>query len=365
MPEAGLLKRVKSWRSKRKDSQSSHLDALDSQESQSNSAQFPSEEPPANLSSPALVVKPPAEFANRDGFIRGGSDQRERGQHEASSMIQSSAGGYNALPEGCGIGLAIGSPHENPLPRATSKHVDGEALIPSSLIESPTIVRDHCSPDLAEQKKRRWRAFTGIFNKKDLSSSLHIVGKKDHSYQQKPNQNKDLERGVSLRQVVPSHHSWDAEYAAGVPQAMSPPLRSLTRLESLVGEDTGSRRQIGWRKSQLGRTHGKEGVNLARNESRTWLLSHSSRKGSKPPQKDIITNRNASLPNAKNETLLQVEIPNFKMERYSVMFSNLLPHNQSLSLLARRQGRLAEIKLVPDERSKVDHSVFSNIMLMF
>ncbi|KAI4212750.1 MAG: hypothetical protein LQ351_004643 [Letrouitia transgressa] len=55
-------------------------------------------------------------------------------------------------------------------------------------------------------------------------------------------------------------------------------------------------------------------------------------------------------PPAKNRSFLQVEIPNVEMERYSVMFSNVLqpirqpsPQRQP-SLLARRQGQLGELK---------------------
>ena len=362
MPEAGLLKRVKSWRSRRKDSQSSQLDALASPGSQLNSAQSRSQEPPTSSSSPVLVVKPSADFARRssldalDGFIRAGSDQHECGQSVASFGIPNSTGGYNASPEEFGIGLASSSPREGPLPQAIPKREDGERSIPSSPIQSPTIMRDKYNVDLGVQKRRRWKTFTGIFNRKDFSAPQHLVGQSDHSYQKKPRRNTEPESSVSLKPSGSSHYNLDAEDAAGGSQVTNPLLKSLPLLEPLSGEETGSRRQIGRRKSQFGRTHGKE-REPAGNESRTWLFSHSSRKGPRPPPKNNISNRDGSLLNPENESFLQVEIPNFKMDRYSVMFSNLLPRDQSLSLLARRQARLAEIKLVPDERNKVDQFV--------
>ncbi len=73
-----------------------------------------------------------------------------------------------------------------------------------------------------------------------------------------------------------------------------------------------------------------------------------------PTPKFNISAPRALVSNINGDSLLQVEIPNFELERYSVMFSNLLPPTQSQSLLVRRRDCLAEIELRPEEHKKVN-----------
>lgn len=53
-----------------------------------------------------------------------------------------------------------------------------------------------------------------------------------------------------------------------------------------------------------------------------------------------------------NGSLLDVEIPSIKMERYSVMFGSLLQPQPAASLLARRQATLDRLKSIDDERAQ-------------
>lgn len=59
---------------------------------------------------------------------------------------------------------------------------------------------------------------------------------------------------------------------------------------------------------------------------------------------------NFSRPGPPKPPLLDVEIPTIKMERYSVMFSGLLPHQKeaSSSLLARRQATMAKLRAIEE-----------------
>jgi hypothetical protein len=86
----------------------------------------------------------------------------------------------------------------------------------------------------------------------------------------------------------------------------------------------------------------------------------------KPPPKDsrndsptvpevVISNDSQNaLPRATGDKpLLDVDIPKIEMERYSVMFGNLLQPNRSSSLLVRRQGNVEKLKPLNELSMKV------------
>jgi hypothetical protein len=71
----------------------------------------------------------------------------------------------------------------------------------------------------------------------------------------------------------------------------------------------------------------------------------------------------ASPPPSQFAPLLNVDIPQVRMERYSVMFSELLPHgaNRSSSLLARRQATGDRLK-PPGSSLKVSCTFFRSLV---
>lgn len=71
------------------------------------------------------------------------------------------------------------------------------------------------------------------------------------------------------------------------------------------------------------------------------------------PLSGPLEDRGASPLDFTKDFLLRVEIPCIELERYSVMFSNLLQQVKPPSLLSRRQGHLTEIKLVTENTIKV------------
>lgn len=128
---------------------------------------------------------------------------------------------------------------------------------------------------------------------------------------------------------------------------LSPSDRSFLSRE---GADNGLRRKTSLRKRYFAKKDSKayDGA-----EDQTSVASP--RAPQRVPQgnglakEDDRDRGNERLP-VKNRSFLQVEIPNVEMERYSVMFSNVLqpirqpsPQRQP-SLLARRQGQLGELK---------------------
>lgn len=355
MPGAGLLQRAKSLLLKEPKSQSSDIDEPDMLNSQFIDAQsFRNQHRYGHsqfTGTHSRPVSPAPDLVKRDVFARTGHDRYKDGQSDTSSIKSSSRTGYSAIPEELMIGLALGSPRENPLPPIPPDGAHEDVSSVCSSLGSPAIVRDHNSADLALQKGRKWRTFTGLFNKKDASSHLYLLGPnsphRDLPYQYKSYQRKAPEQ-FPARSV---HHNRQSDYSSRLPRGLDRQLPPRPRRGIFRGGDAGLRRQIGWRNTQFRKEHRRDVRNPAVNKSRSWPLSYSARKGPKPPPKNGITARKASSSNLRDDSLLQVEIPSVHMERYSVMFSNLLEPAQPKSILARRQGTRAEIKLAPNDRN--------------
>lgn len=357
MPGAGLLQRAKSLLLKEPKSQSSDIDEPDMLDSQFIDAQSfknqhrygHSQEQFSGTNS--RPVSPSPDLVKRDVFARTGHDRYKHGQSDTGSIKSCSRAGYSAIPEELMIGLALGSPRENPLPPIPPDGAREDVSSACSSLGSPIIVRDHNSADLALQKGRRWRTFTGLFNKKDASSHLYLLGHnsphRDLPYQYKSYQRKAPEQ-FPARSVHRNRHS---DYSSRLPRGLDRQLPPRPRRGLFRDGDAGLRRQIGWRNTQFKKEHRRDGRNPAVNKPRSWPLSYSARKGPKPPPKNGVTARKASSSNLKDDSLLQVEIPSVHMERYSVMFQNLLEPAQPKSILTRRQGTRAEIKLAPNDRS--------------
>ena len=64
----------------------------------------------------------------------------------------------------------------------------------------------------------------------------------------------------------------------------------------------------------------------------------------------------AALPTSGG-SLLQVEIPSIQLERYSVMFENVLKGPPPSSLLARRHGRLEDLRAIHENDQQVSHAL--------
>lgn len=363
MPGAGLLERAKSLQLKKPNARSSGLGDPDMFDSQFTDApSFKNQDRYRHIQeqftgSNSRPVPPRPDLAKRDVSDHTRHDRHKHGQSDRSSIMSSSTAGHNEIPEELIIGLALGSPRENPLPPIPPDGAREDVSTLCSSLDSPIAVRDHNSTDLALQKGRRWRTFTGLFSKKDSSSHFYLLGqnspRRDLPYQYKSYQNKAPEQSVTQQQAQSTHPDRESKYSSRLPRERDRQLLPVPRRSMFRRGEAGLRRRIGWRNTKFRKEHRREGRNPALHRLRSWPL-HILRGKVQPPPKNGITARNASSPKFKHESLLQVEIPSVHMERFSVMFSNLLEPDQPKSILARRQGTLAEIKLTANDRSKAE-----------
>lgn len=361
MPGAGLLERAKSLQLKKPNPQATDPGEpvmLDSQFSDARSFKNQHRYRPIQeqFTSPNSRPLPPhPDLAKRDVSVDTGHDRHKYGQSDTSSIVSSSTAGHNAIPEDLIIGLALGSPRENPLPPIPPDGVREDVSSVSSSLNSPTAVREHKRSDLALQKGRRWRTLTGLFNRKDASSPFYLLGqsssRRDLPYQYTSYQKKAPEQFVSQQQVRSTHRNREREHSSQLPQGLDRQLPPIPRRGIFRSGEADLRRQIGWRNTRFRKEHRRDGRNPTINKSRSWPL-HILREKVRPSPKNGATARSPSSSKLKDDSLLQVEIPSVHMERYSVMFSNLLESAQPKSILARRQGTLAEIKLEANDRDK-------------
>lgn len=360
MPGAGLLERAKSLQLKKPSPRSSDLGESDMFGSQVTDARsFKNQDRYRHIQeqftgSNSRPVPPRPDLAKRDVSVHTGHDRHKHGQSDRSSIMSSSTVGHNEIPEKLIIGLALGSPRENPLPPIPPDGAREDVSTVCSSLDSPIAVRDHNSTDLALQKGRRWRTFTGLFSKKDASSHFYLLGqnspRRDLPYQYKSYKKKAPEQFVPQQEAQSTHPDRESKHSPRLPQERDRQLPLMPRRSIFRRGEAGLRRRIGWRNTKLKNEHRRDGRNSAVNRSRSWPL-HILRGKVQPSPQNGIT---ASSPKFKHESLLQVEIPSVHMERFSVMFSNLLEPDQPESILARRQGTLAEIKLTADDRNKTE-----------
>ncbi|MCJ1426712.1 hypothetical protein MMC29_004615 [Sticta canariensis] len=361
MPGAGLLDRAKSLRLKKSIPQSSDLgepDILDSQFPSARSSknqhiyrrsqqQFPGPSPRPR--------SPHHDLAKRDLSVRTGYDGDNHDHSDTDSITSGSTAGYKTIPEELIIGLALGSPRENPLPPIPPNSVREDVSSVCSSLGSPIAVRDDSRTDLTLQKGRKWRTFTRLFNKKDASSHFYLLGqnspRRDLPYQCNTFQKEAPEKFVSQQKAHSTRQNCESGYSSRPPQELDRPLPPMPRRGMFRGKEAGLRRQIGWRNTRFRKEYRRDRRNPAVNKSRSWPI-HILRDKIQQTPKNGITARKASFSKFKDDFLLQVEIPSVHMERYSVMFSNLLEPAQPKSISARRKGNLAGINLAANDRYK-------------
>ena len=249
------------------------------------------------------------------------------------------------------IGLALGSPRENHFPLFPPEDRDADAsYIPNSLDNRPFALGNVCEVDVGGKEMRRkgsrWKTFGSFFGKKDSSTRVAEAAsfyQLDQTRQQGP-----------LKQFITQNHldtnslrRKRADSGQGNREQALDPFHSRSRGPSnvLLRRNSSQRKGLQRRKVQelkpeLQRLHGP-------------LSAHAELQDSKPPSTKCTSDPCASRRRPPAVSLLEVEIPSVKLERYSVMFGNLLDPKPQPSLLARRQGHLEELKAVIDLQDKV------------
>lgn len=350
MPGAGLLQRAVSLRLKQPKPQSSDLgepDILDSRFTDARSFRkqhryrHSQEQSTDRYCRP---VPPHPDLAKRAVPIRTGSDRHTHSQSDTSSTPNSTAD--YVIPEEVITGIALGSPRENPLPPIPADSEREDVSSVCSSLRSPVAVGDHNSTDLALQKGRRWRTFTGLFNKKDASSHFYLLG------QNPPRRDLSNQYKSHKKKAHSTHHNCESEYSSRRPQELDRPLPPTPRRGMFRSGEARPRRLIDSH-DQLRKENRKDGGNHAVKKSRSWPLSYSARKALSVTKERHHSSQRFIF-EAKDDALLQVEIPSVHLERYSVMFSSLLDPAQPKSILAGRRGTLAEIELAATDRNETE-----------
>ena len=240
------------------------------------------------------------------------------------------------------IGMALGSPSQVPPNRVQSPlpplPAEAEENDPTSVISgSPSpFVSDHTLPksgDLSKQKTK-WKMFGGLFGKKTASSAVSPASPHYHS------QLTSLGGLESDPRTFYSHRSMD---------------RELKKTTDLTSPNKTSGKGTDGTKNKFLQRHRPQNLNIQPNLSRanTAPILQSDERSPTPPPKDLTGQSDLRFSQVDSgPMMLQVEIPNVAMDRYSVMFGSVLKPREP-SLLIRRQAQLENLKTTDNEESLV------------
>lgn len=261
------------------------------------------------------------------------------------------------------IGIALGNPEVDPQfinePEARQGHTSNAA---SSSSSSATVhlglAGDEYRAGTATQKGGKWASFAGRFGIKHtvMNPPSSFQGGQTSSASPRPHHSNWQEASVSAPQhelsgtLYQHRYPQDSATPAPYPRAMEQqPRIGLSKKPSLII------RKMSWRRNLSRKSsHAYIKSNPDLENSHSWPLSPLSPHIEQTHIRNSIMKQSVSCSNLGEVSLLHVEIPHIEMERYSVMFSNLLQAAEQPSLLTRRQGPLARIKLATKARTQVD-----------
>ncbi|KAL8812295.1 MAG: hypothetical protein Q9223_001163 [Gallowayella weberi] len=249
------------------------------------------------------------------------------------------------------IGLALGSPGQSPLPPLPPE----ESI---SWVNKDVESKNHVAPPSEDregvfEKTSRWKKFGGFFGKtpglsraSSSPSTHHRPGliRPHENYDQYYTKPISVQSGPRESSILhaPSGPPRDPIGAGSLPP-LSARVRNTLRKDPSLRKNYYGSKQLKDMKDPA-----SEGIDPSKGHTAC---------SSKPP---IIGNKATGVHRAEAKgSLLQVEIPNIELDRYSVMFSSLLqPCQQSISnrqpspkgepsFLARRQADMQELNTGP------------------
>ncbi|KAI4249186.1 MAG: hypothetical protein L6R40_000644 [Gallowayella cf. fulva] len=245
------------------------------------------------------------------------------------------------------IGLALGSPGQSPLlslpPEDSTSWANKDMEFQNHAASQPT------NQEALSSKASRWKTFGAFFGKRPglaQASSAPSTYQFDRcpgpvrphgNYNQHPTQPTPTPSGIPESHIVHTHN--------GPPRDWIGPGQLPSTRNTLRKKPSGRRNQF--IRKQVKDVNDLDSSRRSRKEG-----------SPKPMLEGGLTGSTVRRPEAK-ASLLQVEIPNVELDRYSVMFSSLLqtcpqpstnrqpsPKRQP-SLLARRQANLQELTTEP------------------
>ena len=248
------------------------------------------------------------------------------------------------------IGVALGSPGQSPLSGLPAGEASYTDRSPNLYTRSPY---DLPSQDIPQSKGGRWKGLGGLFGKKSGPSQQLPTSSPQNKHASPPRlggfNNYHKPRTPQISPTPSDNHG------VALLDGQNKPSRDWIGPAQLPQPEMQGKRNV-LRKTSLRRNHlSKRAKNLADaniRESSPQVRHHEADPGS--VKRNATREDGLSQKPLASGALLQVEIPNIELERYSVMFSSLLvpsqqssrqpsPNRQS-SLLARRQANLPEVQ---------------------
>ncbi len=228
----------------------------------------------------------------------------------ASALLQTPATANMELPQ-TQIGMALGSPAHPPTTWHQG-HVDVHSISPSpDQMESANEDWNNF-PRNVKQKNKGWKIFGGFFSAKKPAPSTAF-------YQVQP-------EGTAKKMAEAEFVFTDAP-----PMSEKKPLRARDR-----------GRSISERRAR------KDRPDVKRTETAPVHFDFQTPTPAITLEGEALVDDGSKPMKNKGKSLLDVDIPDVQMERYSVMFGSVLgkPASTSSSLLARRQATLDKLKTV-------------------
>ena len=232
------------------------------------------------------------------------------------------------------IGVALGSPSHAPPPPCPKDSTPSEMSNSSqsgSNIRTEDSMDDHLD-DIVRQRSGRGKWFAGLFGKK---ASSNPVSPAPQVYQ--------FQNGNSVEDS-----NGEARRASPAEFPRHQAIKVDMKAQNTAYEPTLSPRHDRHQHNRKGKFDDKPDMRKVHSTPFVRKIDRGELSPVPPPKSGIEpTSNNQSRFQHDDGLMLQVDIPNHEMERYSVMFGKVLKPQQP-SLMARRQAHISQLKAVED-----------------
>ena len=293
-------------------------------------------------SRPRTASTPPRRIVREPVPINLPSQQNDyRWNVSAMRQLQSDVTYGAGISDESFIGMALGSPRDNPLPLLPHESSEMNSHLTasphSSYVSSPHALTGPKTGETEVKHKGKWKMFGGLFGKKDISG------------QDSPSQ-----PFYSLQHTAPQTNDRDITSSqAQIPslQTNGSPIqpRPISRGKNITRDST--KRNVLSKKQ-------KQELKPDRKGAQTTHIFRGERRGHTPSPAGQYVASTTQYPHLdKKSMMLQVNIPDVSMERYSVMFSDVLKTSQP-SLMTRRQTQLVALNTMSSKEQSVMSSQY-------
>ena len=282
---------------------------------------------------PRTASSPPRRSARESTFAMMPENGRLTHQSNASRPAPSHSQLIQApsYSEDMAIGLALGSPTQNLFPPLLQDGPDSMLSftnrVPISFVSSQSDTREDTNVEEATKQRGKWKMFGGLFGKK---APMTPVSPASPFY--------------NLQYPAPDIVNMESQ----PPHVEKPPSRNMA--ESRQQQQTTARDldviRAATRKKVLSKKR-KEDTKPEVWKARTTNFFQGGRRSPK-----ATVGNGGSTPSETKPMMLRVDIPDVSMDRYSIMFSQVLKPEQP-SLMVRRQAQLGRLKTIGDMKPLV------------